>query len=121
LPFGDGESTDGVAAVAAPLGADVGEAQKVETFGFALASLGAVFPRKAAKFDQAGFLWMELEVEVFQSLRQGPVKGLSVSAILKAGYQVVRVADEVDLAPGVPVSPLMRPLVQRMVQVEVGE
>jgi hypothetical protein len=50
------------------LPADVREAQKVEAFRFAQPTLVPSLPCKAAKLNQAGFLWVQLKAKVGEPL-----------------------------------------------------
>src|SRR5207245_5176889 len=81
----------------------------------------AVCRRMAAKLDQARLVRMQAQREAFQPLAQGRQKPLGIGPVLKAGDEVVGISHDDDVPLGVTVSPLPRPEIESVVQVDVGE
>src|SRR6266481_8119312 len=99
--------------------ADVGEAQEVEGLRLAKAAPFAVCRRMAAELDQARLVRMQAQREAFQPLAQGRQKPLGIGPVLKAGDEVVGISHDDDVPLGVTVSPLPRPEIESVVQVDV--
>jgi hypothetical protein len=75
----------------------------------------------AAKFEQARFLRVQLQGERFHPFSQFYQKAVRFPFVLEADNNVVGVAHEDDLAPSIPLSPAIRPEVEHVVQVDVGQ
>jgi hypothetical protein len=100
---------------------DMGEAQEVEGLRLAKAALATVRRGKAAELDQARLVRMQAQREAFQPRSQIRQKPLGIGPMLEAGDEVVGIAHHDDVAPGMAVSPLPRPQVEDVMQVDVGE
>src|SRR5438128_3714919 len=100
---------------------DVGETQEVEGLRLAQAAPFAVRRRMAAKLDQARLVRMQAQREAFQPLAQGRQKPLGIGPVLNAGDEVVGISHDDDVPLGVTVSPLPRPEIEGVMQVDVSK
>jgi hypothetical protein len=96
--------------------AGVREAQEVERFRLSLTPLGAAFGRKAAEFEQAGFVGVQFQAELDEPPPEFLEATLGVGTVLEAHDGIIRVPDEDHLADSVLLSPLFDPEVQDIVE-----
>ena len=99
--------------------ADVREPEEVERFWFTFSPAGAVFGCEAAELRQSGFLRMYRESELLQSALHGYTKALSVDSLVEPDDYVICVSDHDHIACGMAASPLMRPQIEDIVEVDV--
>src|SRR5215217_5230276 len=103
------------------LRADVREAEKLERLGSARAAPGSPLGREAAKLDQTRLGRAQLQAEPRQPAAKFTPEALRVVMALEADDEVVGVAHDDYLAARVPLSPLVGPEVEGVVQVDVGK
>ena len=99
--------------------ADVREPEEVERFWFAFSPDGTVFGSEAAELHQTGFLRVNRESELPQSALHGYTKALSVDSLVEPDDYVICVSDHDHIACGMAASPLMRPQIEDIVEVDV--
>ncbi len=95
------------------------EPEEVERFWFTFSPAGAVFGCEAAELRQSGFLRMYRESELLQSALHGYTKALSVDSLVEPDDYVICVSDHDHIACGMAASPLMRPQIEDIVEVDV--
>src|SRR5271166_4380845 len=100
--------------------AEMREAEKVERLWLPLPSLFAVSGRVAAKADQPGLGWMQRQLELAQTFLQVLQERPGLVLVLKAGDEIVRVADDDHVATCLP-APAVDPQIKRVVQISVGK
>ena len=101
--------------------ADMGESQKVERFRFTQSTSRSPCRRMAAKFEQARLLRVQLQAKLSYPLPECFQKAAGFPFVLEAGDDVVGIAHQDDFALGLLAPPAMRPEVEHVVQVEVGQ
>lgn len=99
----------------------VGESQKVENFRFALASSSPIFFGKSAEFDQSRFLRVQLQAELCHPRVKLAEESLGIGPVLKSHDKVVCIADDDDISACIASSPLVRPKVEYVMQVDVRQ
>jgi hypothetical protein len=97
---------------------DVREPEEVERFWFAFFPAGAVFGSEAAELHQSGFLRMYRESELLQSALHGYTEAPGVDR-LSNPMTMFGVSDHYHIACGMAASPLMRPQIEDIVEVDV--
>src|SRR5712692_1082414 len=107
--------------VASLLGTDVREAKKVECLRFPLSSPLSIFSRIATELDDARFLGMQFQFELSEAFRQFLMKPLGVRWTLKTHDEVIGPANHNHVAFGFCLTPVLRPEVEHIVQVDVGQ
>ena len=118
---GDGQAPDGEVRVRSGHRADVREPEEVERFRAALPPACAAFGRIPSKFQNPRLLLVQRKTELRHPLMQGFEKALSFGLCFEAHDTVVRVADDDDISFRRPVSPLVRPEIEDVVQVDIGQ
>lgn len=105
--------------------ADVRKPQKIERFRFAQSTPGSPSRCMAAKFEQTRLLRMQLQTKLFHPLPQCFQKAAGFPFVLEAGDDVVGLSDkhshQDDFPPGLLASPAVRPEVEHVVQVDIGQ
>jgi CheY-like chemotaxis protein len=103
------------------LAADEGEAQEVEGLRFAEPAPGASGRRMAAELEQAGLVRMERQRELLQPRTHRVSEAVSVRLVLEADDDIISIADDDHVACGLAPSPALRPEIEHVVQIDVGE
>ena len=101
--------------------ADVREPEEVERFRAALPPTCAAFGRIPSKFQNPRLLLVQRKTEFRNPLTLGFVNGMSFVLFFDAIDTVVRLADDDDISFRRPASPLARPEIEDVVQVDVGQ
>src|SRR6516165_6483403 len=99
--------------------AEMREAEEVESLRLPLPSLFALLGREAAEADQPGLGWMQRQFELAQALVQILQERPGLVLMLKAGDEVVRVADDDHVAARLILTPAIGPQIERIVQVNI--
>ena len=109
--------------IASPLAgsADMREAEEGEGLRLATSLCLAIARRKAPEFNDPGFLRMQFQPELLQSLPKFVPKPLGIGTPLKAHHGVVGIADDDHVAVGVLPSPLVDPQVIDVMQIDVRQ
>ena len=97
------------------------EAQKVEYFRLALASLLPVFGCMAPKLNQARLVRVQLQPELLQAVLPFLEKPLRVGAVFESRDDIIRVADNDHIARRMMFTPVLDPQIEGIVQVDVGQ
>src|SRR5436853_5399422 len=100
---------------------DVGEAQKVERLRLAESPLLPLLGGEPPELDQPCLPGLQLQLEHGESLAQVRQELLSFFFVLEAHDEVVGVAHDDHVTPRLPLPPLVGPLVEDVVQVDVRE
>jgi hypothetical protein len=98
----------------------VGKTEKVEDLRLPFSPPQPTLGRKTSELDQAGFLLVQLQVELAKSLSQFSQKPLSFPSILKADDEVVSIAYHDHIALGAPPPPSLDPKIKDIVKVDIG-
>jgi hypothetical protein len=101
--------------------ADVRESQKVERFRFVQSASGSPSRIMAAEFEQARLLWMQLQAKLFHPLPECFQKAAGFPFVLETDNDVVGIAHQDDFPSGVLAAPAVRPEVEHVVQVDIGQ
>src|SRR5208337_2809223 len=101
--------------------ADMREPQEVETLRLPLTAPLTVRRRPAAELDEARLFLMQREREPRHTLIQARPEPLGVGLVLEAGDDVVGVTHEDNRALGMAFSPLLRPEVEDVMQVDIRQ
>src|SRR5579875_2857619 len=117
----DRPALDGEPAGLPGLPADMREAQEVERFRLALAPLLPVFGCVAPEFDQARLVRVEFQPELPHTLPPCLEEPLGIGSLLESQNNVVGVPNDDNVAPGMMLSPVLRPKVEGVVEVYVRE
>lgn len=99
----------------------VSEAQEVERLRFSRPTLLPVSGSIAPEFDQPGLLLMKFQAELRKPFLEVLKEPRSVGSILEAQRQIVGVANDDDIALGHLSAPDIRPQVEAVVKVHVGD
>src|SRR6516162_10318582 len=99
--------------------ANVREAQEVERFRLAFATLPPILFRKAAKFDDARLIGMQLKAKLRESFAQLRQEPLCFIPMLESGHEVIGKANEDALSARVPLSPLPNPEIECVVEIDI--
>ncbi len=102
-------------------GTAVRETQEVEGLGLPQATPATVLRRKAAELEQARLVGVQFQAEASQALAQVRQEPLGFVPILESHHEIVGETHHDDLTAGGPASPLVDPLIERVVQVEVAQ
>jgi hypothetical protein len=97
--------------------ANVREAQEVERLRLAFPTLASILFRKAAKFDDARLIGMQLKAKVRESLAQLCQEPLCFIPMLESRHKVIGKANEDHLSVRLLPSPLPDPEVERVVEI----
>ena len=89
------------------------EAEEVESFRLPLPSLFAFPGRASAKADQPGLGWMQRQFELAQTFLQVLQERPGLGLMLKAGDEIVRVADDDHVAMRLILAPAVDPQIER--------
>src|SRR5690606_8447860 len=98
---------------------DMREPEEVERFRFTFSPAGAVFGSKAAELHQSGFLRVYRESELPQPALHGYTEALGVDSLVESNDDVIGVSDHHHITCGMATSPLMRPQIEDVVEVDV--
>jgi hypothetical protein len=112
----DGE---GIGLVAPPT--VVSEAQEVERLRFSRATLLPVFGSIAPELDQPGLLPMEFQAELREPFLKVLKEPHGVGSVLEAQREIVGLTNDDDIALGHFSAPDIRPQVEAVVKVHVGD
>ena len=88
------------------------KAQKVECLRFALTPFGPAVGCKTTKFNQPGFVRVQLQTEVQKALAQFVEKPLCFRSVLEAHHEVVSKANDDNISASLLLAPLVNPKVQ---------
>src|SRR5579859_4770634 len=99
----------------------VGEPEEREGFRFALSALPSIRRREAPELDQSRLLRMDLQSKLRQPFLELPQEPLCICLVLKAGDEIVGVADDDNVAARDFLPPDLYPQVEDIMQVHVGE
>ena len=99
----------------------VREAQEVERLRFPLAALPPIPGGEPPELDQPRLVGVQRETELLQPLFQVGQELFRLVTVLEPDDEVVRVAHDNHVSPGVPAPPLMHPQVEDVVQIHVRE
>ncbi len=95
------------------------EPEEVERFRFTFSPAGAVFGSEAAELHQPGFLRVNRESELPQPALHGYTEALGIYSLVELDDDVIGVFDHHHIACGMATSPLMRPQIEDVVEVDV--
>src|SRR5262245_14364274 len=101
--------------------ANVRETQEVERLRLAFPTLAPILFRKAAKFDDARLIGMQLKAEVRESLAQFRQEPLCFIPMLESRHEVIGKANEDYLPARLLPSPLLDPQVKYIMQIDVRQ
>jgi hypothetical protein len=99
---------------------DVRQSQKIERFGWSLPSIFPTLFGKPAELNQPRFLRMQFQPKSSQPLRQCCTETFRIFPELKRKNHIIGIADNEHLTSRF-LSPLVRPEIQRIVQVDVRQ
>src|SRR5256712_4258478 len=100
---------------------DVGKAQKVKRAWLRPPALVRLRQSLAPKLDQASLARMQPQPVLLESLSQHRQDSLRILPILKTENEVVRVPDFIGFAPQPRLHHVLKPLIEHVVQVNVGQ
>jgi hypothetical protein len=98
----------------------VGHPQEIKRLRLPLASSPSVCIRESPELDQPRLRFVQFQAKFRQACFHLLAKSLRLGAVLKAHDQIVRVAYDDHVAPGL-FTPLLYPLIQAVVQVHVRQ
>src|SRR5208283_3732504 len=101
--------------------ADEREAQKIEGFRLALAAPRPGLGREAAELDETRLVLVQRQRKLPQPFAHRVPERFGVALVLKADDGVVRVSHDDHVAFRLPPSPAVRPEIEYVMQVNVGE
>jgi hypothetical protein len=99
--------------------ANVREPQEVERLRLAFPTLASILFRKAAKFDDARLIGMQLKAKVRESLVQLRQEPLCFIPMLGSRHKVIGKANEDNLSVRLLPSPLPDPEVECVVEIDI--
>ena len=99
----------------------VREAKKVECSRLFRSTFPALLHRISTESNQPCFVRVEFQFEFGKTLPHGCEKALRITFILKTHHTVVGIAHKDDIAISMPLPLLMRPLIQRIVKINIGK
>ena len=105
----------------ARLTTDEGEAQEREGLRFTDTAFLAIDRRVAAELNHTGLVRVERQRECLEPLTHCIEKTTCVVLMFEAGHQIIRVAHDDHVAPGLLPSPAVGPQIEYVVQVDVAE
>jgi hypothetical protein len=100
---------------------DVCEAQEVEGLRFPSTSIVTVALSESSELDDASLVRVELQLILRESIAERCEKLFSITAMLETHYEVVGITHDDDLPSCMPLSPVMGPSVEDIVQVHICE
>jgi hypothetical protein len=101
--------------------ANVREAQEVERLRLAFATLPPILFRKAAKFDDACLIGMQLKAKLRESIAQLRQELLCFIPMLESSHEVIGKANEDDFSARMPLSPLSDPEVECVMKIDIRQ
>src|SRR5262249_10384747 len=101
--------------------ADEGKAEEIEGLRLSEPALSASIRCEAAELDQAGLVRIKRQRELLEPLAHVVPESLGVRLVLKAHDEVVGIAHDDHVAPGLAPSPALGPQVEHVVQVDIGK
>ena len=105
----------------ARLTTDEGEAQEREGLRFTDTAFLAIDRRVAAELNHTGLVRVERQRECLEPLTHCIEETTCVVLMFEAGHQIIRVAHDDHVAPGLLPSPAVGPQIEYVVQVDVAE
>src|SRR5271166_4289793 len=99
----------------------MGEAQEVECFRLAKPRPLPLLHRAAAELDQTGLVRMQGQRKLRQPIPQFCLEPLGVGLVFKAGDDVIGIAHQDDVPPGMVASPPLSPEIEDVMQVDVRQ
>ncbi len=81
----------------------------------------AGFRRKTPELNESGFVGVKIQAELCEPFPKVCLELFGLPAMLKPHDEVVCVSDDDDVAFGMPLSPLLRPKIEDIVQVHVRQ
>src|SRR5687767_10719548 len=108
-------------AVGSSFGRHMGEAKELERLRPALASCFSILSRKAAKFDQASFLGVELQSVFGEPLAEFRQAVLRLVEVLKPHHKVIRVPHDNHISTAAILPPPLNPQVEHVMQEHVAK
>jgi hypothetical protein len=99
----------------------MGKAQKEEGLRSSLAPARPVRRSEPAELDQAGLAFMKAESELGETFAQGLQQSLCVASIFAEQDVIIGESNETDVPSRLPPLPLLYPLIEAVVQIDVGE
>jgi len=115
----DAPDGEGIGLVASPT--VVSEAQEVERLGFSRATLLPVSGSIAPELDQPGLFLMEFQAELREPFLKILKEPHGVGSVLEAQREIVGITNDDDIALGHLSAPDIRPQVEAVVKVHVGD
>jgi hypothetical protein len=120
-PLGDGDPSDREPPVTPRLCALVREAEEVKRFRATFATHCATFDRVATELDQPRLVLVQLQAELGAPQPEFFQARYRFASMFKANHEVVRIADDDDVAPAAVLPPPLHPQVQDVVQEHVRQ
>jgi hypothetical protein len=99
--------------------ANVRETQEVERLRLAFATLAPILLRKAAKFDDARLVGMQLQPKLRESLAQFRQKPLCFMTMLESRNKIISEANEDYISVRLLLSPSLDPEIEYIIEVNV--
>src|SRR5213075_2331528 len=99
--------------------ADMLESEERERLRFPFAAPLPPFRCISAELDDPRLFRMQFQRKLAQSLPQLLMEAFGILSMLEPHHEVICVAHDDDLSSGLPSAPRMRPLVERVVQIDV--
>ena len=100
---------------------DVGKPQKVECIWFTFAATGSVLGCETSEFNKTCFVPMQGQTKSGKPLFKLSKEPLCFAAMLEPYNKVIGKAHDNYVTLSVPVSPLLCPQIEYIVQIDVGE
>ncbi len=96
------------------------ETKKIE--GFTFAATFSFPPRRtaAAELDQAGFLGMEVQAKLPETVLHRSQTGPCIGFVLESQHEIVRIAYHYAVASGIMPAPVGDPQIEHIVQEDIG-
>ena len=85
----------------------VREPEKVERFGLPFATSLAVVRGVTPELDQAGFVGMQLQGELAESIPQVRQQSFGIRSVFEAHHEVIGITHDEEIAPRMSISPLI--------------
>src|SRR5262245_61542248 len=96
------------------------EAEKVERLRAALTAAGAALDCVATELQYSRLCFVERETELAQTFPQAAEERASILGGLEAHDAIVGVPDDDHIPFGLPPTPLMRPKIEDVMEVDIG-
>ena len=103
------------------LATNVGKAEEIERFRFALTAPGSAISRKAAELDQARFLRVEFQSEFEKAVPEFSETAFRIDLFLEPDDEIIRVTDDDHVARCPALSPVRNPEVENVVQEHIRQ